>query len=42
MKKTIKLVAIIAVLVATMFALTGCKKDDKKSEKANTIVGTWK
>ena len=42
MKKTIKLVAIIAVLVATMFALTGCKKDDNKSEKANTIVGTWK
>jgi uncharacterized protein (DUF2147 family) len=42
MKKTLKLLAIITVLVATMFALTGCKKDDKKSDKANTIVGSWK
>ena len=43
MKKTIKIVAIITVLLATMFALTGCK-NEKKDKKAasNTIVGTWK
>ena len=43
MKKTIKAFAIITVLFAVMFALTGCQKFKKDAKKSsNTIVGTWK
>lgn len=45
MKKTVKVLAVITILVATMLALTGCfnKQEEIKTEVAkNTIVGTWK
>ena len=43
MKKTVKVLAIVAILVATMFALTGCKKETKTDAKtsSNPIVGVW-
>ncbi|MBQ3415506.1 MAG: hypothetical protein IJH39_09235 [Clostridia bacterium] len=37
MKKTLKVLAIVAILVAALFALTGCEK-----KKSNSIVGSWK
>lgn len=40
MKKTLKAFAIVAILMATMFAITGCGK--KSEEKAkDPIVGVW-
>ncbi len=43
MKKTLKVLAIFAVLVAAIFALTGCGKTEKEAEKAkDPIVGVWK
>ena len=44
MKKTIKVLLILTVLLATMFAITGCGKKDNKNEEANKneIVGVWK
>ena len=41
MKKTLKAVAIVAVIVAAMFALTGCK-NNKKEDAKDPIVGSWK
>ena len=43
MKKTVKMLAIVAVLMVAMLGLTGCGAN-KKDEKANVnpIVGSWK
>lgn len=38
MKKTLKALAIVAILLSALFALTGCEK----SKSTNPIVGTWK
>lgn len=38
MKKTLKVLAIVAILFSALFALTGCEK----SKSSNPIVGTWK
>ncbi len=38
MKKTLKALAIVAILLLALFALTGCDK----SKNSNPIVGTWK
>jgi len=43
MKKTIKVLAIVAVLIAAIFALTGCGNSKKETEAAkDPIVGAWK
>ena len=43
MKRLMEIIAIITVLITTMFALTGCTKNKKEEKKdPNTIVGTWK
>ena len=39
MKNTIKIIALILILIIGVFALTGCGNDNKKG---NTIVGSWK
>ena len=39
MKKTLKVLAIVAILVSALFALTGC---GEKSKSTNSIVGSWK
>ncbi len=41
MKKSLKIFAIIAVIIAAIFALTGCK-NTKKEEAKDPIVGSWK
>lgn len=40
MKKTMKVVAIAAILVVAMLGLAGCKKDKKEAAK-DPIVGAW-
>lgn len=41
MKKTMKALVLVAVLCASIFALTGCGKKENK-QNVNPIVGTWK
>ena len=42
MKKTLKAVAIVALLMTAVFALTGCGNTKKEAEKAkDPIVGVW-
>ena len=40
MKKTLKIFAIVAIIIAAMLALTGCK--NKKEEAKDPIIGAWK
>ncbi len=43
MKKTLKMLAIIAILMVAMLGLTGCgSKKDESAKNVNPIVGSWK